>query len=161
MTTECHCFTSKALDLEFQSCCFFKFFPAPHNQYSADEPWLCLAASDSPGPKSLLLEEWSLDLTGQQHWPCSSDHLWDVPQQCQNSASTTKPQFRIQERKYFSTTFKALTFGNNIKTKDFTFSLSNGSKTISVPEQWALFLTIISAVWQRKCIMEITDSKHL
>lgn len=63
-------------------------------------------SNDSPGPKSLLLEGCIHDTTGQQLWPYSSDPLWDVLQQCQNSASTTQPQLRAQKRNYYSTTFK-------------------------------------------------------
>lgn len=44
---------------------------------------------------------------------------------------------------------------------DLTLSLSNGSRSISVPEQWALFLRIVSAVCQRKCIPEITDWQNI
>lgn len=45
-------------------------------------------------------------------------------------------------------------FGSSTKKTDLTLSLSNGSKTISIPEQWVLFLRIISAVWRRKYNME-------
>lgn len=44
---------------------------------------------------------------------------------------------------------------------DLTLSLSNGSRSISVPEQWALFLRIVSAVCQRKCVPEITDWQNI
>lgn len=137
-----------SLNLEFQSG-GFQLFPL---QWVSR--WWILTVSDSPGLKSLLLEGCSHHTTDRQRWPCSSDRLWGVLQPHQNPAWTV-------ELRQEATTFKALIFGRSIKTSHLTLSLSNGSRTISVPEQWVLFLRMISAVCRRKCHLEITDSIHL
>lgn len=107
-------------------------------------------SDDSPGLKSPPLEGCNRHRTGQRHWPYSSDPLWNVLQRCQNTASTTATQLRAPEGNYYSTSWEVLIFGRSIKATDLTLSLSNGSRSISLPEQWVLFLTIISAVWQKE-----------
>lgn len=89
---------------------------------------------DSPALKSHLLVACSHGTTAQQRSPCSSDVLCGALLQHQNPASATE-KAESKKEGYSGVTCKAVMFGIRIQETGLTRSLSNGSKTISIPEQ--------------------------
>lgn len=105
---------------------------------------LSLSTEDSPGQKSLLLEECNHDMPFPTHWPCFSGPLWDGLRRCQNTETTAQ----AAQKEAFKCNVYIREWVETVT--DLTLSLSNGSRTISASEQCALFLRINSAVWQEK-----------